>query len=73
MLLIAKFYLQRARRSLYFKTILGPEKLLHVYKDKDLSIVISECFIFHNLTREFINDVISIISLYYFIDVFLSI
>ena len=28
---------------------------------------------FHNLTREFIDDVISVISLYYFIDVFLSI
>ena len=32
-----------------------------------------EWFIFHNLTREFIDDVISAISLYYFIDVFLSI
>ena len=32
-----------------------------------------EWFIFHNLTREFIDDVISVISLYYFIDVFLSI
>ena len=31
-----------------------------------------EWFIFHNLTREFIDDVISVISLYYFIDVFLS-
>ena len=39
MLLNAKFYLQRARRGLYFKTILGPEKLLHVYKD--LSTIIS--------------------------------
>ena len=39
MLLNAKFYLQRARRSLYFKTILGPEKLLHVYKG--LSTIIS--------------------------------
>ena len=29
-------------------------------------------FIFHNLTREFIDDVILVISLYYFIDVFLS-
>ena len=28
-----------------------------------------EWFIFHNLTREFIDDVISVISLYYFIDV----
>ena len=28
---------------------------------------------FHNLTREFIDDVISVISLYYFINVFLSI
>ena len=28
---------------------------------------------FHNLTREIIDDVISVISLYYFIDVFLSI
>ena len=28
---------------------------------------------FHNLTREFIDDIISVISLYYFIDVFLSI
>ena len=27
----------------------------------------------HNLTREFIDDVISVISFYYFIDVFLSI
>ena len=27
----------------------------------------------HNLTCEFIDDVISVISLYYFIDVFLSI
>ena len=33
----------------------------------------SEWFIFHNLTREFIDDVISVISLYYFIDVILSI
>ena len=33
----------------------------------------AEWFIFHNLTREFINDVISVISLHYFIDVFLSI
>ena len=32
-----------------------------------------EWFIFHNLTREFIDDVISVISFYYFIDVFLSI
>ena len=32
-----------------------------------------EWFIFHNLTREFIDDVISVISLYYFIDVLLSI
>ena len=32
-----------------------------------------EWFIFHNLTREFIDDVILVISLYYFIDVFLSI
>ena len=32
-----------------------------------------EWFIFHNLTREFIDDVISVISLYFFIDVFLSI
>ena len=32
-----------------------------------------EWFIFHNLTREFIDDVISVISLYYVIDVFLSI
>ena len=32
----------------------------------------SQWFIFHNLTREFIDDVISVISLYYFIDVFLS-
>ena len=30
-------------------------------------------FIFHNLTREFIDDVILVISLYYFIDVILSI
>ena len=29
--------------------------------------------IFHNLTREFIDDVILVISLYYFIDVILSI
>ena len=29
-------------------------------------------FIFHNLTREFIDDVILAISLYYFIDVILS-
>ena len=28
---------------------------------------------FHNVTREFINDIISAISLYYFIDVFWSI
>ena len=32
-----------------------------------------EWFIFHNLTREFIHDVILVISLYYFVDVFLSI
>ena len=32
-----------------------------------------EWFIFHNLTREFIDDVILVISLYYFMDVFLSI
>ena len=32
-----------------------------------------EWYIFHNVTREFIDDVISVISLYYFIDVFLSI
>ena len=32
-----------------------------------------EWFIFHNLTCEFIDDVISVISLYYFIDVILSI
>ena len=30
-------------------------------------------FIFFNMTREFIDDVISVISLYYFINVFLSI
>ena len=30
-------------------------------------------FIFHNLTHEFINDVILVISLYYFVDVILSI
>ena len=30
-------------------------------------------YIFHNLTREFIDDVISVNSLYYFIDVLLSI
>ena len=29
-----------------------------------------EWFIFHNLTREFIDDVILVISLYYFSDVF---
>ena len=29
--------------------------------------------VFHNLTREFIDEVISVISLYYFFDVFLSI
>ena len=28
---------------------------------------------FHNLTREFIDDVMSVIYLYYFINVFLSI
>ena len=33
----------------------------------------TEWFILHNLTREFIDDIISVISLYYFIDVFLSI
>ena len=32
-----------------------------------------EWFIFHNLTREFIDDVILVISLYYFINVILSI
>ena len=32
-----------------------------------------EWFIFHNLTREFTDDVILVISLYYFIDVILSI
>ena len=32
-----------------------------------------EWFIFHNLTREFMDDVILVISLYYFIDVILSI
>ena len=32
-----------------------------------------EWFIFHNLTREFIDDVILAISPYYFIDVILSI
>ena len=32
-----------------------------------------EWFIFHNLTREFIDDVILVISLHYFIDVILSI
>ena len=31
-----------------------------------------EWFIFHNLTREFIDDLISVIFLYYFIEVFLS-
>ena len=31
-----------------------------------------EWFIFHNLTREFINDVISVISVYFFIDIFVS-
>ena len=29
--------------------------------------------VYYNLTREFINDVISVISLLYFIDVFLSV
>ena len=32
-----------------------------------------EWFIFHTLTREVIDDVILVISLYYFIDVILSI
>ena len=32
-----------------------------------------EWFIFHNLTGEFIDDVISVISLYYSIDVVLSV
>ena len=32
----------------------------------------TQVVIFHNLTQEFIDDVISVISLYYFIDVFLS-
>ena len=36
------------------------------------NIPLVKWFIFHNLTREFIDDVILVISLYYFIDVILS-
>ena len=32
-----------------------------------------EWFIFHNITREFIDDIILVISLCYFINVFVSI
>ena len=40
---------------------------------ENIPLVYHSWFIFHNLTREFIYVVISVISLYYFIDVFLSI